>query len=70
MNSKEFSLIIENLYREKKLSYIDGIVHYCEQNNIDTGTVHNLISKPLKEKIKIEAEKLNYLPKTAGVLPV
>ena len=55
MNSKEFSLKIENIVKEKRISYIDAVVWYCEQNEIDTGTVSPLISKSLKEKIQVEA---------------
>ena len=47
MTSKEFSLKIENIVKEKKISYMDAVVWYCEQNEIDTGTVSNLISKSL-----------------------
>ena len=45
MTSKEFSLKIENIVKEKKITYMDAVVWYCEQNDIDTGTVSNLISK-------------------------
>ena len=71
MNSKEFSLNIENIVKEKKTSYMDAVVLYCNENNIDTGTVSSLISKPLKEKIKVEAmnNRLLKMPK-CGVLPV
>jgi len=70
MNSKEFSLEIEKIVREKKdLTYMDAVIWYCEQNDIDVGTVNPLISKTLKQKIEMEAQKLNFLPKT-GVLPV
>lgn len=71
MNSKEFSLKIEGIVREKRTTYMEAVVLYCEENNIDTGTVSSLISKPLKEKIKMEAikNKLLKLPK-CGVLPV
>ena len=61
MTSKEFSLKIENIVKEKKISYMDAVVWYCEQNEIDTGTVSNLISKSLKEKIKLEATNLKML---------
>jgi hypothetical protein len=47
------------------MSYIDAIVHFCEQNNIDVESVPKLISKPLKEKIKYEAMELNFLKKTS-----
>tara|TARA_B100001778_G_scaffold287267_1_gene254978 strand:- start:6 stop:221 length:216 start_codon:yes stop_codon:yes gene_type:complete len=71
MTSKEFSLKIENVVKEKKITYMDAVVWYCEQNDIDTGTVSNLISKSLKEKIKLEATNLKMLkfPK-CGQLPV
>ena len=71
MTSKEFSLKIENIVKEKKITYMDAVVWYCEQNEIDTGTVSNLISKSLKEKIKLEATNLKMLkfPK-CGQLPV
>jgi hypothetical protein len=71
MNSKEFSLKIENIVKEKRISYMEAVVWYCEQNDIDTGTVSSLISKSLKEKIQVEASNLRMLkmPK-CGVLPI
>jgi hypothetical protein len=71
MNSKEFSLEIEKIVKEKRISYMDAVVWYCEQNDIDTGTVSSLVSKSLKEKIKVEAVDLRLLntPK-GGVLPI
>jgi len=71
MNSKEFSLEIEKIVKEKKISYMDAVLWYCEQNDIDPGTVSSLVSKSLKEKIKVEAVDLRLLntPK-GGVLPV
>ncbi|MDA8915572.1 late promoter transcription accessory protein [bacterium] len=71
MNSKEFSLNIESIVKEKRISYMDAIVWYCEQNDIDTGTISSLVSKSLKEKIKLEATNLKMLkfPK-CGQLPI
>ena len=71
MTSKEFSLKIENIVKEKQISHMDAVLWYCKQNDIDTGTVSNLISKSLKEKIKLEATNLKMLkfPK-CGQLPV
>jgi hypothetical protein len=72
MNSKEFSLIIEGVVKEKRpISYMDAIVWYCETNKIEIETVSRLISKPLKEKIKAEALNANLLKeKKSGTLPV
>ena len=71
MNSKEFSLKIESIVKEKRITYMDAVVWYCEQNGLDTSQVSSLISKSLKEKIQVEAVNLNMLktPK-CGVLPV
>ena len=70
MNSKEFSLEIEKIVQAKRgISYMDAVLKYCDDNEIDPGSVGSLISKPLKDKIAIEAQNLNYLPKT-GQLPV
>jgi hypothetical protein len=70
MNSKEFSLEIEKIVQAKKgITYMDAVLKYCEDNEIDPGTVAPLISKTLKDKITIEAQNLNYIPKT-GQLPV
>jgi len=71
MNSKEFSLLIEGIVKEKRISYMDAIVDYCEKNDIDLSTVKSIINKSLKEKIKVEATDLKMLKeKKGGVLPV
>ena len=65
MNSKEFSLNIEGVVKEKRISYMDAVILYCEENDIDISTAKPLISKSLKEKIEANARELNYLPKCA-----
>jgi hypothetical protein len=72
MNSKEFSLMIEGIVKEKRpISYMDAIVWYCDTNKIEIETVTRLISKNLKEKIKEEALNANLLKEKRGAkLPV
>ena len=61
------SLVLEN----KDMNYIDAIVHFCDQNNIDVESVPKLISKPLKEKIKCDAQQLNFMKRTSRAkLPI
>ena len=48
---------------QEDMNYIDAIVSFCEINSIDLQSVPKLISKPLKEKIKYEAQELNFLKK-------
>ena len=71
MNSKEFSLTIESIVKEKKISHMDAVLWYCDENGLDPSQVSSLISKSLKEKIQVEATNLKMLkiPK-CGVLPI
>ena len=53
------------------MNYIDAIVYFCDNNNIDVEAVPKLISKPLKEKIKYEAQELNFLKRSSRAkLPI
>jgi len=73
MNSKEFSLIIEGVVKDKRpITYMDAILWYCEENQIEVESVGRLISKALKEKIQVEACKQNLIKviKTEDTLKV
>jgi len=50
---------------DEQLNYIDAIIHYCEINNIEVESVTKLISKPLKERLKWDAIRLNFMKKTS-----
>ena len=72
MCAEKFAQEIEYLVRDNKdLDYISAIVLFCEKNGIDLESVPKIISKPLKEKIKWNAMKLNFLKKTTRAkLPI
>ena len=57
---QKFAQDIESIVKASKINYIDAIVTYCEENNIEVETVSKLISKPLKEKLKHNATELNF----------
>ena len=65
MTAAKFSQEVEKIASENTMNYIDAIVHYCESNEIELESVSKLISKPLKEKIKYDAQKLNFIKKTS-----
>jgi hypothetical protein len=73
MDKNKFSMTIENIVKDsnKSLNYIDAIVDFCETKDIEIESVVKLIAPSLKEKIKAEATRLNYIKKTTrGVLPL
>ena len=73
MDKNKFSMTIENIVKEsnKTINYIDAIVEYCESKDIEVESIVKLIAPSLKEKIKAEATRLNYIKRTTkGVLPI
>lgn len=63
--SNEFSLYIERLAVEKRLSHLDAVLHYCETHSLEPSDIASKINKSLKEKIENDFRELNYLPKQA-----
>ena len=71
VSKDKFAEDIEDIVKRTKMNYIDAIVQYCEDNEIEIESVSKLINKPLKEKIKYVATELNYMKKTSkGKLPI
>ena len=67
--SKMFTLQIEDIVKEKKISHMDAVLWYCEKEGLEPDGLGSLISKGLKEKIEANARDLNFLPKQAQ-LPI
>ena len=65
LTPSKFALEIEKIVAEENLNYIDAIVHYCEYNNLEVESVTKLISKPLKERLKWDATRLNFMKRTS-----
>jgi hypothetical protein len=65
----EFSLHIEERVLKERIGYMDAVIQYCTEIDIDIESVANLINKSLKDKIRVEAEEQNYIRKQ-GKLPL
>ena len=68
MTAAKFSVEIEKIVKDSSLNYIEAVVQFCEDKNIEMDGISKLISKPLKEKLKYEAQRLNYMKKTSIAL--
>ena len=66
----KFALLIEDIVKNKRISYIDAVVLYCEKHNIDPSTTKSMINKNLKEKIAYETQGLNMLKEKTAKLPI
>lgn len=59
-----FSLTIETLVSKKNIPYMDAVLIYCEETGLEVELAAKLVSGALKSKIQLEAEDLNFLPKS------
>ena len=70
LTPNKFALIIENMVKERKISYMDAILEYCKKHEIDPSNTKSMINKTLKEKIAYEAQSLNMLKEKTAKLPI
>ena len=65
----EFSLYIEERVSKERIGYMDAIIDYCTNSEVDIENIGNLVTTSLKEKLRYEAEEANMM-KPRGRLPV
>ena len=71
LTPQKFAMEIEKIVANDELNYIDAILHYCEKNNLEVESITKLISKPLKERLKWDANRLNFMKRTSRAkLPI
>ena len=68
--SKSFSLEIEKMVRVNQSSYIDAVLEYCSQKDIDASIIPKLVNRQLKDKLETEAKKLNFIVDNTVELPI
>jgi hypothetical protein len=71
LTPSKFAIEIEKIVANEDLNYIDAIIHYCDINSLEVESVTKLISKPLKERLKWDATRLNFMkPTSRAKLPI
>jgi hypothetical protein len=51
--------------RNPEFNYIEAIISFCEEKDIEIELISKLVTKPLKEKLKRDAIELNYMKKVS-----
>ncbi len=67
--SEQYNIEIEELVERTRMSYLDAMLHHADENGLESETVAGLINVKTKTKLREEAEKLNFMPKTSK-LPI
>ena len=68
-SSTEFGQYIDEMVSRLKITYMDAVINYCNEVDIDIESVGPLINQKLREKIQMEAEQANMI-KPRGHLPI
>ena len=67
--SIDISLTIEEIVKEKHISYMEAILEYTELVDGEIEKVAKMLNKSIKDKIEAEAEELNMFKKSSK-LPI
>ena len=64
LTSATLAHLVENLVKKEKLTYIEAIIHICDERGIDPADVARLVTPGIKAKLESEGMASNLLPKT------
>lgn len=65
--TKESLIIkVESLVRTEEMTYLEAIMHICEESNIDPEDMARMVDGPLKAKLEAEAKRNNNLPRDSN----
>lgn len=63
-----FSKKIENYVIKTGCQYMDAVLKFCEDHNVEPEVAAKYLTKPIKEKIMLEGQEINLIPKTKSKL--
>jgi hypothetical protein len=69
MTKPKFRKLVDATVSRHNMSYMDAVIHVCEEHGIELEDVKRYVNVVLKQKIEAEATKLNFLERHA-TLPV
>jgi len=62
LTKAELTKLVEKLVRDERMSYMEAVLHICEERSIDPLDIGKIVERPIRNKIEIEAQQLNMLP--------
>lgn len=69
LTEASFQLKIEELVREKRVSYMDAVLLFCHENDLEPSDISKVVSSNLKEKIRDDAVSDGLMKRTSQ-LPI
>ena len=70
LTKKKFAVLVENAVYSHSMSYIDAIIHICDQRELDPSEISKLISPVIKDKLEAESTSKRLIKGGTASLPV
>jgi len=68
-SSEKYNIEIEEIVERTSMSYLDAMLYHADENGLEAETCAGLVNVKTKNKLREEAEILNFMPKTSK-LPI
>ena len=65
----DLNLTIEQIVKDTELSYMEAVLDYAKNSEIEPEAMAKMLNQSIKDKIEVEAQNLNMLKKTSK-LPI
>ena len=64
LTTEQLSARVERLVSRDHMTYLESIIHICDDTGIDAEDMAKIVTGSLREKLEAEAQRNNILPRT------
>ena len=64
LTTEQLSSRVERLVSRDHMTYLESIIHVCDDTGIDAEDMAKIVTGSLREKLEAEAQRNNILPRT------
>ena len=62
-DAETLAQIIEQLVIAKRMSYLDAVIYYCEEKNIEPELIAGTLGDKIRGELANDAQRLHFIPK-------
>ena len=62
-NAEKLAQTIEHLVIAKRMSYLDAVIYYCAEKNIEPELIAGTLGDKIRGELANDAQRLHFIPK-------
>ena len=62
-NAEKLAQTIERLVIAKRMSYLDAVIYYCAEKNIEPELIAGTLGDKIRGELANDAQRLHFIPK-------